>query len=99
MMSKKLILILVVSVFFTSAQAREEDDCQSVMQQLSAAQQLVAIDIDNISLLEVAISSPDWDSEADGWMIDALSSCIDDLITDLNTVSIAEERAHQAHCY
>lgn len=75
------------------------DDCDGVMAQLSAAQHDAWAAADVVDALDAAINAPGWDPGADGWMVGALDAAVDDLIGALNAASIAEERAHQAHCY
>lgn len=75
------------------------DDCDGVMAALSAAQHDAWDAADVVDSLEGAINAPGWDAGADGWMVGALDAAVDDLIGALNTASIAEERAHAAHCY
>lgn len=75
------------------------DDCDGVMSALSAAQRDAWDAADVVDALDAAINAPGWDAGADGWMVGALDAAVDDLIGALNTASIAEERAHQAHCY
>lgn len=75
------------------------DDCDGVMAALSAAQHDAWDAADVVDALDAAINAPGWDPGADGWMVGALDVAVDDLIGALNAASIAEERAHQAHCY
>lgn len=76
-----------------------QDDCDGVMSALSAAQHDAWDAADVVDALDAAINAPGWDAGADGWMVGALDAAVDDLIGALNTASLAEERAHQAHCY
>lgn len=75
------------------------DDCDGVMSALSAAQHDAWDAADVVDALDAAINAPGWDPGADGWMVGALDAAVDDLIGALNTASLAEERAHAAHCY
>ena len=75
------------------------DDCDGVMAALVAAQTLAQTSLANVDALEAAIAGPSWDPIGDAWMLPALGWAIDEMIEALNTVAVAEARAHEAHCY
>lgn len=90
---------LAAFVLAVAGHVGASDDCDGVMSALVAAQRDAQDQMGIVDALETYIASPQWNPTADGWMIEAHSDAIDDLIEYLNTASIAEERAHAAHCY
>ncbi len=94
----RLLLAVLLALSLASG-THASDDCQAVMAQLTAAQQF-ANDVSGwVDYFEAAISAPSWDPVADAWMVPALDQTLDELVEALNAAAMAEERAHEAHCY
>lgn len=72
------------------------DDCDGVMAALVAAQSDAWAAADVVDSLDAAINAP---PARTGGCSGRWRGAVDDLIGALNTAAIAEERAHQAHCY